>query len=312
LNKYLGKITLMMVTVLIPVCLIMALGRSETDKPLITEDHGVDCQGLPAQESPWQEETYIIFLSGLESHCDGTPYGQMGFSYMRRNFTQAGFLYYDPRFLMYSYKGGQVRAGRWYPNPYNPIDTGQPLEFSILYLKEMIDEIALHRSRARFLLVGHSLGGRIAFDYINRYHNKDGNGPVKGVITLNSPLTGLPYNAVGILGIFRPAWGSDAVKQLVAEYRLQKDFDLIKLKTESARRLMAQKIHLATFGTRQDMVVNPDTACLIDNNGRPLIPGKIISVNIFSGGFNELFGHRQILYQENIADYIMSVYNCPG
>ena len=34
----------------------------------------------------------------------------------------------------------------------------------------MIDDFTLHHPQARYVLVGHSLGGRIAFDYAAKYH----------------------------------------------------------------------------------------------------------------------------------------------
>jgi hypothetical protein len=82
---------------------------------------------LPANE----KETYVIFLSGLDSYCDGTPYNQMGFEYIRNQFNRLGLTYDDEHFLMYSYTGGKVEAGRWYPNPYNSVDTGQPIQFGV-------------------------------------------------------------------------------------------------------------------------------------------------------------------------------------
>lgn len=231
----------------------------------------------------------------------------MGFNYFRKQFTQAGLSYSDGHFLKYSYKGGKVIKGRWYPNPYKREDTGQPIQFSILYLKEMIEEFSTYHPKARFLLVGYSLGGRIAFDYVTQYHLKEP-GNIKGVITLNSPLTGSPYSRTDILSIIRPIWGSIAVKQLSAEYQLRNELDLIKLKEDSARKLIEAGIHLATFGTKQDVIVDPFTACLVDKHGHPITEGYIVSVNLLSGAFYELFGHMQILKQEQVANYIILVY----
>lgn len=121
---------------------------------------------LPAYE----KETYVIFLSGLDSYCDGTPYNQMGFEYIRNQFSRAGLTYDEEHFLMYSYTSGEVEEGRGYPNPYKPADTGQPVQFGVTRLKDMIDEFSLRHPGARYILVGHSLGGRIAFDYAAKYH----------------------------------------------------------------------------------------------------------------------------------------------
>lgn len=256
------------------------------------------------------KETYIIFLSGLDSHCDGTRYNQMGFEYLRRQLARTGLSFKDEHFLKYSYTGGKLRGGRWYPNPYGPLDTGQAIQFSVMQLKEMIDEFTICHPRARFILVGHSLGGRIAFDYVSSYHSEKP-GIIKGVVTLNAPLAGSAHTTLNMLSVFKPLWGTPAVNQLVAEYRLRNESGILKQKIETARMLNAEGVFLATFGTRQDMVVNPFSACLTDRKGYPLTKGSIISVNPLSGNFHDLFGHRQILSHNQVADYVISVYTFP-
>ncbi|NLI14469.1 2-succinyl-6-hydroxy-2,4-cyclohexadiene-1-carboxylate synthase [Pelotomaculum propionicicum] len=263
---------------------------------------------LPVNE----KETYVIFLSGLDSHCDGTPYNQMGFEYIRSKFNQVGLTYNDERFLMYSYTGGKVEAGRWDPNPYEPVDTGQPIQFSVMHLKNMIDEFTLHHPDARYVLVGHSLGGRIAFDYVIKYHLEKPE-PIKGVITLNSPLIGISYyRIVNILATFRSVWGSSVVKQLAAEYQLRNELGIVEKRIEAARRMTEAGIYLATFGTRQDIVVNPLLSCLTDEYGYTLNRGYIISANLLRGVFKDLGSHMQILCFEKVANYIILVYCCPS
>lgn len=258
---------------------------------------------------PDEKETYVIFLSGLDSYCDGTPYNQIGFEYIRSQFNRVGLTYNDEHFLMYSYTGGKVQAGRWYPNQYYPVDTGQPIQFSIMHLKNMIDEFAKYHPQARYILVGHSLGGRIAFDYVTKYHlGKPG--PIKGVITLNSPLLGTSYyRVVNALATFRCIWGSSVVKQLAAEYRLRNELGIVEQKIKAASRMTKVGIYLATFGTREDIIVNPLLACLTDAYGYPLNRGEIVSANLLPVTFK---GHLQILCVEKVANYIIFVYCCPS
>lgn len=258
-----------------------------------------------------EEETYVIFLSGLDSHCDGTPYNQMGFEYIRSQLSRAGLAYNDEHFLMFSYTGGKAEGGRWYPNAYNSADTGQPTQSAVTRLKDMVEEFSLHHPRARYILVGHSLGGRIAFDYAAKYQLVKP-GPVKAVITLNSPLSGTSYyRVVNILAAFKDVWGSPVVKQLAAEYELRNEPGLSKQKAEAARGMAEAGIYLATFGTRQDIVVKPILACLTDEHGYPLTGGRIITANLTSDSFKDLGGHMQILNHEKVADYIIAVYSCP-
>jgi len=256
---------------------------------------------------PNQSDTYVIFLSGLGSYNNGSPYHQMGFDYLRRQFARIGLAYTDERFLKYSYQGGHVEKGRWYPNPYTTRDTGQPIEFSILFLKEMIDELSFYHPQARFLLVGYSLGGKIAYEYTSQYHLVQP-GPLKGIVTLNSPLMGSPYSQTDALARIKPIWGSVVVKQLAAQYQLKDEVNAAYNQEHTVQRLAQGGIHLATFGTKQDVVVNPLTARLADQNGHPLSDGDIISVKPLSGTLN---GHRQILKNYRVAQYIISIYNSP-
>lgn len=256
-----------------------------------------------------EEETYLIFLSGLDSCCDGTPYNQMGFEYIRNQFNRVGLAYDDEHFLMYSYTGGEVKAGRWYPNPYNSVDTGQPVQFGVIRLKDMINEFTLHHPEARFILVGHSLGGRIAFDYAAKYHMEKP-GAIKAVITLNSPLIGTSYyKVVNILAAFKSIWGSPVIKQLAAEYRLRNELGLAEQRIQAVRGMNQAGVNLATYGTRQDIIVNPLLACLTDENGGTLTGGHIVSAKLSLGIFKDLACHMQILSLEKVADYIILIYS---
>ncbi|MFZ5644637.1 MAG: lipase family alpha/beta hydrolase [Bacillota bacterium] len=229
---------------------------------------------------------------------------------MRRQLSQLGLSYNDEHFLSYSYTGGKVQDGRWLPNPYSPADTGQPIEFSVMYLREMIKEFSHYHPRARFLLIGHSLGGRIAFDYVNEYHLERPES-IKGVITLNSPLIGTPYTEVDLIAAVKPIFGTPAVRQLAAEYQLRNELDIQKRRMEAARKLTSEGIYLATFGTRQDVIVHPFSACLTDKQGKPLTKGHVVSVSIFPSAFKELFGHSQILTHEEVVESIVSIYSNP-
>jgi len=234
----------------------------------------------------------------------------MGFEYLRRQLFRVGLSYEDEHFLMYSYAGGEVRDGRWSPNPYSPVDTGQPIDLSVMHLREMIEEFNRNHPRARFLLVGHSLGGRIAFDYVVKYH-LEGPGPVKGVITLNAPLIGTPYTKADIFAFIKPILGTPAVRQLADEYQSRNELGILKHRMDASRRLAAEGIYLATYGTRQDIIVHPFSACITDKQGDPLTKGHIVSVNIFTSNFKGLSGHRQILTHEEVVKSIISIYTNP-
>lgn len=203
-----------------------------------------------------------------------------------------------------------MQAGRWYPNPYSPIDTDQPITFSVHKLREMIEEFNRHNPGARFLLVGHSFGGKIAFDYVPKYYLKNP-GPIKGVISLNSPLLGTHYPNIEMFATIKPVWGTPAVKQLAAEYQYRNELDILQQKRDAARRMNKEGIYLATFGTKQDMIVHPNSTCLTDRAGRPITEGYIVSVNELPANFCDLFGHRQVLNNQKVVDCIISAYISP-
>lgn len=298
----LGVLISILIIVLSPVYLRF-VNNVKPDRVGIPES----CQ-LPADE----KDTFIIFLSGINSRCDGTAYNYMGFKHIRRQLARVGLSYKDEHFLMYSYTGGKVKGGGWIPNPYKPLDTGQPIQLSVMQLREMIEEFSRYHPRAKFLLVGHSLGGRIAFDYVTMHQpGRAGQGPIKGLITLNSPLTGTPYKQVVFMAAVKPIWGAPAVRQLVAEYQLPNETGMQKQKINAARRLTSEGVYLATFGTRQDIIVPPVSACLTDKQGHPLTKGQIVSVSEFPGNFDELLGHRQILKDEQVAKSIIYIYTNP-
>ncbi|MBM7854617.1 pimeloyl-ACP methyl ester carboxylesterase [Desulfohalotomaculum tongense] len=252
--------------------------------------------------------TYIVFLNGLGTRCNGTRYTNMGFEHIRKRLTSYGFHYNDNRFLLYSYTGGEIRAGNWFPNKYGPEDTGQPIEISVKHLNDLIDDFSAVHPDARFILVGHSLGGYVAYDFVSRYYTENSN-RIEGVVTLNAPLIGSVYNVpdfiLDALGQTGSIWGSTAVKRIVSENEFREEIK--EFRKEVANRLQKKGIHIATFATEQDLIVNPCSAYLIDTNDKPVTEGDIISVSRLGKLPDSLFGHRQVLKVDLIADYIISI-----
>ena len=251
--------------------------------------------------------TYLIFINGMGSRCNGTNFHDMCFGYIRQRLTMCGFDYYDKRFLMYSYTGGEVNEEKWFPNKYGPMNTGQPIEISIKQLNDLIEEFSSIHPNARFILVGYSLGGRIAFEYISKYVNN--NGKIKGVVTLNTPLAGSVYNlpdsVLDILHNHNSIWGSIAVRQLISENKFKEETK--ELKRQHIQRLKKNGIHIATFATCQDLIVPYRTAYLTGPNNELITEGGIVSVNRFGKLPYSLFGHRQIFEVDLVVDYIISI-----
>ncbi|MBO8137232.1 MAG: hypothetical protein H0Z40_03730 [Desulfotomaculum sp.] len=253
------------------------------------------------------ENVYIVFLNGLGSSCDGTRYNNMHFYELRKILAGVGFSYYDERFIMYSYNGGIVKNGRWFPEKHTPRDTGQPIQLSASRLEYLIEQISLVHPEARFILVGHSLGGRIALDFASTA------GPVLrkkiiGIVTLNSPLLGsskkIPGVVMNLLNSLDSILSSPAVRQLLWEcsysskLQVMRRYDIKKLKKEG--------ISVATFSTREDKVVEAINGCIMDQNGQPMTEGFIVRANDFS--IRDLTSHINILNNKKVHEYLINLY----
>ncbi|MCF8010199.1 MAG: alpha/beta fold hydrolase [Clostridiales bacterium] len=254
--------------------------------------------------------TYIVFIKGLSTKCDGTCYNNMCFNFFRKKLTPYGFNYKDCRFIQYSYRGGNIINGKWHPNKYSIEDTGQPVEISMMYLDNLIENVSRAYPKAKFILVGHSLGGLIAFNLVSKYLENDNKkvNKIKNVITLNSPLTGNIYNIPGyILNILENngyIWGSTAVRQLMLQHKYKPKIESWRI--EVVKKAQKNGIDIATFATSQDLIVLPRSACLLDQEDHLLTNGGFISVNPLNKLPGSIYGHEQILQQEKIADYIIS------
>ena len=257
--------------------------------------------------NPDNFSTYIIFINGMGSRCNGTNFNDMCFGYIRQRLTGCGFDYYDKRFLMYSYTGGEVNEDKWLPNKYGTVNTGQPIEISIKQLNDLIEEFSSIHPNARFILVGHSLGGRIAFEYISKY--EENNGRIKGLVTLNTPLTGSVYNlpdsVLDILHDHNSIWGSIAVRQLMAENKFKEESK--ELKRQHIKRFKKNGIKIVTFATFEDLIVPYRTACLTGPNNELITEGGIVSVNRFGRLPYSLLGHRQIFEENLVVNYIILI-----
>jgi len=254
------------------------------------------------------QNVYIIFLNGLGCHYNGNLSEALGFPSIRRSLARAGYSFFDDRFLLFSYRGGQVIEGIWRPQKYSAKDTGQPISLSVSRLAHLIDNFSLAHPEAKFILVGHSLGGRIALDYVctTSLENRQ---KIKGVITLNSPLLGVetkvPDVITHLLGYSNSLLASPAVKQLLREFNYRQE--MVRMRRETIRELQDQGLQVATFATQQDLVVKPFTGCLMDERGKPVTHGFIVNVKVKKISLREIFGHMGILEHQAVLRYITSL-----
>ena len=252
------------------------------------------------------KNVHFVFINGLGCRSNGSCYGDMGFENVRRSLGGLGYSYYDDRFLLYSYKGGRMVDGRWYPEKYSPGGTAQPIFFSVNILRELVEKYSAAHPDAAFILVGHSLGGRVALDFITKAPPQLRE-KIKGVITLNSPLLGagkkVPRIIISALEVVDSIWADPAVRQLLYETEYRQELNLYR--RETIRELRDEGVRIATFSFCRDFLVPPLTACVMDENNKPCTEGFIINPDSFS--IKDLSGHMRILERPEIANYIYSL-----
>jgi len=266
----------------------------------------VNLQPDPVKHGQFKN-VHFVFINGLGCRSNGSCYGDMGFENIRRSLGELGYSYYDDRFLLYSYKGGRMVDGRWCPEKYSPGDTSQPIFFSVNMLRELVEKYSAAHPDAAFILVGHSLGGRVALDFITKAPPKIRE-KIKGVITLNSPLLGagknVPPAIIAALEVVDSIWADPAVRQLLYETEYRRELNLYR--RETIRELRDEGVRIATFSFYRDFFVPPLTACVMDENNKPCTEGFIINPVSFS--IKDLSGHMRILERPEIVNYIYFIY----
>lgn len=290
---------------IISILIVLGLGITLVLAKVSNDDTaGLMSQGPVAIKREDLQNSYFVFLNGVRSSCYDN-YGNMSFTTIRAELRKAGYIFCDDRFILYSYTGGQMTAGKWCPNPYGPKDTVQPLSLSISHLSDLLDELSQAHPEAGFVLIGHSLGGRVAFDYLS-VAKSEIRERIKAVITLDSPLLGAGILIPGFIQEIMDegnVWRGPAVQQLIAEA-----FQVNKM-TQFRKDILDDEdyseIRIATFGSYQDLLVGPLTSCLYDEKNNPMTDGNIVHVPFLSLG--DLFNHVQIIDNPEVIKYILSL-----
>ncbi len=94
----------------------------------------------------------------------------------------------DVSFVRYSYTGTNLSGCAATPSAYRPSDTAQDIEVSKRILRETLSALQDGCEMDRIVVVGHSLGGLIAFQTLA----ENPVSRVTDVVTIDSPLGGVP------------------------------------------------------------------------------------------------------------------------
>ncbi|HEU0027196.1 MAG TPA: hypothetical protein VFQ25_08785 [Ktedonobacterales bacterium] len=149
--------------------------------------------------------------TGESQQVDFTDSNQATFHYLQQTLRQR-YGYSDSDFLAYSYNGGFVDGGGvWRHRPYLPTDLMRnDLDQSVQNLHSLLDEYSRAHPDTTFILVGHSLGGVVAFQELNYVASADyakGSISISTIITVDSPLAGVTrdtFNASRSLNLALP------------------------------------------------------------------------------------------------------------
>jgi pimeloyl-ACP methyl ester carboxylesterase len=95
-------------------------------------------------------------------------------------------------FVRYSYTGTNITGCAGTPSAYRPSDTAQDIEVSKRILRETLSALQDGCEVDRIVVVGHSLGGLIAFQTLA----ENPESRVSDVVTIDSPLGGVPMPLV--------------------------------------------------------------------------------------------------------------------
>jgi hypothetical protein len=213
----------------------------------------------------------VVFLQGVCTSTDnGTEHVNSTFNGLR-DFMEHQRGYRSNDFLLYSYKGGYVDAtGVWHHYAYGKRDpiTQDPATTSWAALhKALLLPYHAHHPNTTFVLVGHSLGGLVAFEELEKYVLRPGypHGFISAIVAVDSPLHGVRPAEVLLSDALRiyPRIGSGldcvvggpAMRSLTARYRNKATTGQLAGDVRQAHQL---GVAVATAGNKDDCVWAPD------------------------------------------------------
>ena len=254
----------------------------------------------------------VVFIQGIyttyDTETQSTALEGPRFTTLKEAFLDAG--YDEADLLDFSYAGGQVRDGAWQPAPYPCETTDRTADESLDVLEDMLKEVHESQERVHFTLVGHSLGGYLAFLEAAREADRaDGDKlDIDVVVTLDSPLLGVDADKKAIIDNIPCEKTYVAGAEIVGQ---KLDPDLPATRSAQAAKMSEQGIRLANLGNRHDCLWNT-SHCLpgsgfIDDSGTQYVEGAAETTEYLIDG-NPFASHDAILAHEPaVADVITFV-----
>jgi pimeloyl-ACP methyl ester carboxylesterase len=256
----------------------------------------------------------VVFIQGLYTSYgpDGTTtVGVEPHTFDTLKFALETKRYPAPRLLDYSYSGGSIAAnGSWVPRDYSCEITDRASAESLVVLEKMLTDYKQRHPKAHFTLVGHSLGGYLAFlEGAREAGRSDATKlAIDGVVTFDAPLKGISADKKAIIDFASPcAKTYIAGAELVAA---RNDPTTPATRAAQAGAMASAGIRLATLGNNDDCLYNLPlcTGGGSDDTDSQTLPGQATFSMAYDAPTNPLLSHFVILvHPPAVADAVAFV-----
>ena len=225
----------------------------------------------------------IVFVQGLYTTYDGETQSTTAegprFSTLKAAFLDAGYSADD--LLDYSYNGGSVansgpNDGAWMPNHYQCNVTDRAADASLSVLEDMLRAYREAHDGVHFTLVGHSLGGYLAYlEGVREASRPDGERlDIDVIVTLDAPLLGVEADKKAIIDQIPCEKTYVAGAELVAA---KQQPDIAGVRAAEVAAMSEAGIRLANIGNTADCLWNTGY-CLpgqtwVDDSGTQYVEG---------------------------------------
>jgi pimeloyl-ACP methyl ester carboxylesterase len=191
----------------------------------------------------------VIFIEGVYSAYGGEG-SATSFDAMRGEFIEQG--YEGARLLHFGYNGGTFDpAGTWQARPYNCAATDRTTDENLAHLEAMIRGYLARHPESHFTLVGHSLGGYLAYREGVReaMRPEEQRLQIDVIVTLDAPLRGLDADKKLAIDLIDCEKTYRAGADIVAD---KLDAGLMARREAELAAMREAGIRLATIGNTKD------------------------------------------------------------
>jgi hypothetical protein len=201
----------------------------------------------------------VVFVQGIYTTYDASGTQESLVEAHRFDTLKTAFLakgYAKAALLDFSYTGGTVSAGgQWQPAPYTCDQTDRTPDDNLAPLEKMLKDYRAKHPNVHFALVGHSLGGYLAFLEGAREAARPDSAKlgIDVVVTLDAPLKGISADKKTIIDLL-PCNKTYLAGTDLVERRL--DAGTAQTRRDQSAVMAQQGIRLATLGNSFDCLYN--------------------------------------------------------